>query len=1018
MRHALAFLFCALLFSLKAFSCEMASPVRHTNPDGTQGGLVSKGAKVEASVFIGFNARVCDQAWADGNAKILDNAIVSENAWVRENSIIKEHAVVSGEAVVWGGLHSPALVSGFSRVYGNARILAGTSISEYAKVFGSVSLEDSQVYGQAEVCLGAYIKEEEINSNYFCTALDNSSKESFALINFDEKKINSLQDRILIESTNDLSEDTRFFGVTINGESLPIENIEVFRNRLSLGHQNLLRDGLNTISVSGRDKYHKEIEVQTFTLVVGSLEKTILLSSVPVLAAKASAIIHGVDYELPVRIIANGIKLTSLPVDAGKFNIKLNILSQDAYLTENYFSDDLPDAVELSPIPKFTNNITAIGSDLNSWTISDPNRVEVLTDGVKLSFAGEELVLIKTFQLSASESSLSFGLSAIEAASLFDSSLEVEVTYLSRGSRKIQSKTMLLSELAQVSTALKSFSIGYTKNSERSEDVTFAIRLRSLIAGAAIPQEIQLGNGKKKTVDMSFIPQTMSVLNKKTAPVNLLARNKSYPLPDVDCSSGSYSVANTTAFLPNIEDIKFLSAGVPYSLVKYKENRIYGRLSFKKLKREEIEEIRLVIWQYDPRLNEPRLVTARLSPCQLKRFEDADAGSAISFVTEKDISRPLFAIPSLDLMNFDTSPGQKVVIYTEADIHTSTGIETIESDPLALTVLKSPFGGPELTYGTEEDYDSAAKEIVRTGGDKWILPAYAQMLTDIVLNGSQLPYFWDYGDLAKLNGGTFLGHREHTDGRDADVKFRKIDVPGVGKVEFNYPELRTDDQWREFLNAFENFLIRMKEKYKFIQDIYLTRVDKNIDGSKWLNIRFANRCFEDMRLIQFERAKREGSLVMDMPGHWHHAHIKFNEVDEATGKAAEYSLDAKPTDDLDNFFFELDSNGENLKITPQSSDQLKDKYIAWRFQDIDGYDDFTMKVELGPKTISGKKATAQISKLSNLPKRFIKLTIAYRKSGACVQRNIEIDPTLAAKYRKWTFEGSAEKSSWQMVKVK
>src|SRR5690554_4935825 len=141
-----------LLHPFGSYACEMISPVRHTNPDSTVGGLVSSKAKVSPTAYIGYDAKVCDSAWVDGNARILDRAIIQGNAWIKEFSTVKGNAVVGDNVVVWGNQGYPVVIEGEASVYENARILAGTRISGQSNVYGNVSLTSSEVSEKARVC--------------------------------------------------------------------------------------------------------------------------------------------------------------------------------------------------------------------------------------------------------------------------------------------------------------------------------------------------------------------------------------------------------------------------------------------------------------------------------------------------------------------------------------------------------------------------------------------------------------------------------------------------------------------------------------------------------------------------------------------------------------------------------------------------------------------------------------------------------------------------------------------------
>jgi hypothetical protein len=115
---------------------------RHVNPDGSEGGWVAETATVEATAYVGPDARVFGNTWVSGNAWVYENARVFDNAWVFGNARMYENARVFGDAWVYGN----ARVYGDARVYGYARLFGDVWLGENARVFG-----DARVSGNARV---------------------------------------------------------------------------------------------------------------------------------------------------------------------------------------------------------------------------------------------------------------------------------------------------------------------------------------------------------------------------------------------------------------------------------------------------------------------------------------------------------------------------------------------------------------------------------------------------------------------------------------------------------------------------------------------------------------------------------------------------------------------------------------------------------------------------------------------------------------------------------------------------
>ncbi len=110
------------------------------HPNG--GGFVASTATVDASVYVGPNAKVLDYATVTGNAVIDDYATVCGSAQVSGNAIVNGHAVIAERAVV----KDNAIISDYAGVMGNA------VVSEYGRVIESgLIYNDYRVSGNATV---------------------------------------------------------------------------------------------------------------------------------------------------------------------------------------------------------------------------------------------------------------------------------------------------------------------------------------------------------------------------------------------------------------------------------------------------------------------------------------------------------------------------------------------------------------------------------------------------------------------------------------------------------------------------------------------------------------------------------------------------------------------------------------------------------------------------------------------------------------------------------------------------
>jgi hypothetical protein len=115
------------------------------HPNG--GGWKATTAIVDATAYIGPNARVLNTAQVRNNARVEDFAVVKNSAQVLNNAIVSGHAIVRNTAVVSGNakVRDYATIIDNSQVRGNARVLEhgqltqGYASQDWSTIKGSVS---------------------------------------------------------------------------------------------------------------------------------------------------------------------------------------------------------------------------------------------------------------------------------------------------------------------------------------------------------------------------------------------------------------------------------------------------------------------------------------------------------------------------------------------------------------------------------------------------------------------------------------------------------------------------------------------------------------------------------------------------------------------------------------------------------------------------------------------------------------------------------------------------------------
>lgn len=119
----------------------------HNHSNG--GGIVSDNATVDASVYVGPNAKVLGSATVTGNARIEDYAVVQDNARVTDNAVISGYAIVAERATVSGNarVDDTGLVMGQANVSGNAKVI------ESACVYGTYTMTDNAIAKGMAFCM-------------------------------------------------------------------------------------------------------------------------------------------------------------------------------------------------------------------------------------------------------------------------------------------------------------------------------------------------------------------------------------------------------------------------------------------------------------------------------------------------------------------------------------------------------------------------------------------------------------------------------------------------------------------------------------------------------------------------------------------------------------------------------------------------------------------------------------------------------------------------------------------------
>lgn len=138
----------------------------HTHANG--GGFVANSARVDASVYVGKNAKVLGSAVITGNARIdgfavvsgaatvSGSAVIADNAWVKGSSQVSGNARIDGYAIVdvlakvkdYAHVGDKAIVADNAQVFENGKVLESAQLGGYYTVGGQAVVKG------LSLCLG------------------------------------------------------------------------------------------------------------------------------------------------------------------------------------------------------------------------------------------------------------------------------------------------------------------------------------------------------------------------------------------------------------------------------------------------------------------------------------------------------------------------------------------------------------------------------------------------------------------------------------------------------------------------------------------------------------------------------------------------------------------------------------------------------------------------------------------------------------------------------------------------
>lgn len=991
-------IFATFLLSANAYPCEMTNPVRHTNPDGSLGGLIDARARVAAGAFIAPTARVCGTAWVDGDAMILDGAVVKDQAWIGVHSVIKDRAVVSGRAHTEGSVVYKATVGGNAQVYGNARVFHGATVLGSAKVYGSVTLEGTQVSGSAVICEGQVIRRQEVTDDYFCSdAYDSRADLEFET--YAANKVNVKRDQVRLRSKNyNLSRDNSLFTVRLNGEIVDPSKVFVQGDSLGLNLSGLQTEGWNTFEIYGQDEHGKKISIPGEQFFVGSGIKAVNLqnNSGQVDNSISPTVTYhsrGVTLTGEARVQNGILELRGVAPGLELFEVEVSGVGSRQFIYEKFDSfEELPASLNTTPLPDFVNNNTDFSDNLVSWQMSHPGNVSIINENGKNVLQVEALEtdrveISKRLRLNTSQVGVALEVALPQVAKIIiDTNSQVEVFLISIGGKKIVRYGYNLNSDISLERNLSIASNG------GGGDVVVFVRLSASLALSRGLSLLRLRSLAAKNVVTEFTPYHFNVINGRG--INLPTS-----LGDAACSNTMLETnGNGLLGVKYDKDFNLFSAGSVNEMLEISENRIFAKLLVRGRRKSNITGVKLLGIQ-----NDNIVFEQGLSLCALKKFNNLREDEFVYFPETTRLSDALFAIPFTTLAaSVNSSPGKKLVLMVQVDIQGAKGIETSISNEVPVDLLVTPLIGRLNWYSFVDSYDSNIEGVLRTGGDKWIDPAYVEAAQNI----SYLFSSWRVNDFSKLNGGVFPGHETHRGGVDVDLRYyyNQDNFLNLSRLNGSTAEA-THTNWKNGLEKVDTLLAGITHHYSKIDFIYITReqansTKRNIWGGAYerdyIMNKFNNRCFgtNQKRYIDLlENSSVGRSLLRHSLDHYDHIHLRFNLNNAITGGPGIIEP-TPPGSSIDELKFKFEADGR-LKIEPIDPSLFKGHKILWRLQSEEGYNNLTMQTDMGVwdggplKTVQDERSLILKTSLNQM--KYLYVTIASKVNGGCSETLIPID---------------------------
>ncbi|MFA5584375.1 MAG: hypothetical protein WDA09_09180 [Bacteriovoracaceae bacterium] len=738
-------------------------------------------------------------------------------------------AVIDESAVLWGNQGFPVLIEGEAYVYGSAKILAGTSISDRSKVYGNVSLISSELFDNARVCEKFNLKNEKLSDNYFCpggkTIVSNSH---VFLNNYDEDKFNPRKGELIFGIDGySFSESKNGFEIFLNDVPLDLNGLVLEKKRLQISTENQEIEGFNTVRMVGIDEYGKKIIFNEIQFIVGTgtisinlvNEHSIIDSNLKVSAKyryNKKEYIGSFEYD------QGALTLLNVPqyLVEDSFEVELEGVGKEFYFFERFKSfESIPGEIETILYPAYVNNDLSLGSNLSNWEVSHPELVvSNVVDGKNVveirPSTLERVIIAKRFNIPNEKAGLSLDFTTPALSPLIIGEQgRLEVIFISPRDGRVEKREL---NISSSTSGLQSIVLS---SLNKNEEIVVLIRLDvsdtlDKMNWSAVINELLFPD-----ITLVFKPYHFEVLNKgakesrELPPTSTLSKDS--------CENREFDLSGKSGFtVYEDNNFKFFSAGPLGDLTPFiKENRIFGEIEGANIPHTATLSLSLLVIQ-----NGVVVTEQEINECAKSFLFRESPENKLKYKRKTNFLRYLFSLPFEKLTRVDIRPGSKVSLALKATWLSSSDIKVeVLSNETELTVLSAiQVSKKDKWAGTPDTYDDNGYNILRTGGDKWMIP-HAALLTESILNNS---LGWRINDASKLNGGEFKIHNSHREGLDIDI-FNNFNFACYPE-ESQGDEKALEKKFSESLNRIEKFLINLKSKFGYIDLIYLTRNQEEV----------------------------------------------------------------------------------------------------------------------------------------------------------------------------------------------